>query len=161
MRENDAFILLYENCGLIWYNYYRVFGVFSECTQCQGTTYQAAPCSSTQDTICIGQFSHTKPLNINLLKIKGHLSIDKTCFSLLVQNTHLRAQIQKFFRGGASRAPILVLTPSPPSRFTYTPTPETFTGTSRRSRGTCQLKRHFINILCKLLDDIYSVSIHI
>lgn len=105
--------------------------------------------------------THQTTQHYNLLKIKGHLSIDKTCFSLLVQNTHLRAQIQKFFRGGASRAPILVLTPSPPSRFTYTPTPETFTGTSRRSRGTCQLKRHFINILCKLLDDIYSVSIHI
>lgn len=59
-----TFIWEIENCGLIWYNYYRVFGVFSECTQCQGTTYQAAPCSSTQDTICIGQFSHTKPLNI-------------------------------------------------------------------------------------------------
>lgn len=141
-----------------------MFGVFSECTQCQGTTYQAAPCSSTQDTICIGQFSHTKPLNINLLKIKGHLSIDKTCFSLLVQNTHLHARIQKiFFLGGGvhPRPLMLVLTPSPPSRFTYTPTPETFTGTARRSRGTCQLKRHFINILCKLLDDIYSVSIHI
>lgn len=103
--ESTRMMPLY--CGLIWYNYYRVFGVFSECTQCQGTTYQAAPCSSTQDTICIGQFSHTKPLNINLLKIKGHLSIDKTCFSLLVQNTHLHARIQKNFffgGGGASKA---------------------------------------------------------
>lgn len=27
--------------------------VCRECTKCQGTTYQAAPCSSTQDTICI------------------------------------------------------------------------------------------------------------
>lgn len=138
-----------------------MFGVFSECTQCQGTTYQAAPCSSTQDTICIGQFSHTKPLNINLLKIKGHLSIDKTCFSLLVQNTHLHARIQKifFWGGGVHPRPLmLVLTPSPPSRFSQAPTPET--STSCKSRGTCQKRRHFI-LLCKLQDYIYPVSIHI
>lgn len=105
--------------------------------------------------------THQTTQHYNLLKIKGHLSIDKTCFSLLVQNTHLRAQIQKFFRGGGIQGTYIGSDPFSPSRFTYTPTPETFTGTSRRSRGTCQLKRHFINILCKLLDDIYSVSIHI
>lgn len=105
--------------------------------------------------------THQTTQHYNLLKIKGHLSIDKTCFSLLVQNTHLHARIQKnfFFGGGVHPRPLmLVLTPSPPSRFSQAPTPET--STSCKSRGTCQKRRHFI-LLCKLQDYIYPVSIHI
>lgn len=131
---------------------------FSECTKCQGTTYQAAPCSSTQDTICIGQFSHTPPLNINLQKTKGHLSIDKRHSILFLYKSHTCMHGSRIFFGGGSEA--YFHTPSPPStcRFVHAPTSETFT--SRRSRGTCQERRH-ITLLCKLLDDIYPVSIHI